>query len=151
MIYFNLFLGRFGRVILLPKEGDNLLSVECWKELRLLDSIIRNTTIKFGEENEKFTYEDICAKWGNDCFENDILNLDKIMEEVVAGTLNLTFPIMFNPVTWDAHIFPIYFGGPVVSDDGIIISVPSLQLAYFVNADSKYQDARYVKFVYWYN
>ncbi|XP_073969926.1 patched domain-containing protein isoform X2 [Rhodnius prolixus] len=134
--------GRFGRVILLPKEGDNLLSVECWKELRLLDSIIRNTTIKFGEENEKFTYEDICAKWGNDCFENDILNLDKIMEEVVAGTLNLTFPIMFNPVTWDAHIFPIYFGGPVVSDDGIIISVPSLQLAYFVNADSKYQDAR---------
>ncbi|KAK9502160.1 hypothetical protein O3M35_012746 [Rhynocoris fuscipes] len=134
--------GRFGRVIVLPKDGDNLLSVECWQELRLLDRIIRNTTIVFGEEKETFSYADICAKWGDNCFENDILNLDKVMEEVVAGTLNLTFPIMFNPVTWDAHIFPVYFGGPVVSDDGIIISVPSLQLAYFVNADSKYQDAR---------
>ena len=66
----------------------------------------------------------------------------QIMPEVEAGTLNLTFPIMINPETWDAHIFPVYFGGPVV-DDGIIISVPSLQLAYFVNADTKYQDARY--------
>lgn len=50
---------------------------------------------------------------------------------------------MFNPVTWDAHTFPVYFGGTVVNDDGIIISVPSLQLAYFVNADTNAQDARY--------
>lgn len=50
---------------------------------------------------------------------------------------------MFNPVTWDAHTFPVYFGGTVVNDDGIIISVPSLQLAYFVNADTNTQDARY--------
>jgi hypothetical protein len=64
------------------------------------------------------------------------------MDEVVAGTLNLTFPIMINPVTWDAHTFPVYFGGTVVSEDGIIISVPSLQLVYFVNADTKYQDER---------
>lgn len=134
--------GRFGRVIVLPKEGDDLLSVEVWHELKLLDEIIRNASIVFGEEQETFSYRDICAKWEGECFENDILNLDKIMDEVVTGELNLTFPIMINPVTWDAHIFPVYFGGPVVSDDGIILKVPSLQLAYFVNADSKYQDSR---------
>uniref|UniRef100_A0A0A9X8T6 Patched domain-containing protein 3 n=3 Tax=Lygus hesperus TaxID=30085 RepID=A0A0A9X8T6_LYGHE len=133
--------GRFGRVIILPKVGDDLLSSDVWRELRLLDSVIRNASIVFGEEKERFTYEEICARWQENCFENDILNLDKIMPEVEAGTLNLTFPIMINPETWDAHIFPVYFGGPVV-DDGIIISVPSLQLAYFVNADTKYQDAR---------
>ncbi|XP_014241430.1 patched domain-containing protein 3 isoform X2 [Cimex lectularius] len=133
--------GRFGRVIILPKVGDDLLSVEVWRELRLLDSIVRNSSIVFGEEKERFFYHDICARWLDNCFENDILNLDKIMDEVVAGTLNLTFPIMINPETWDAHIFPVYFGGPVVRD-GFIVKVPSMQLAYFVNADSKYQDER---------
>ncbi|XP_054287352.1 patched domain-containing protein 3-like [Macrosteles quadrilineatus] len=134
--------GRFGRVIVIPKHGSNMLSVEVWKELRVLDGIIKNATIVFGEEQRSYTYEDICARWVDHCFENDILNLDHIMEEVVNKTLNLTFPIMFNPVTWDAHTFPVYFGGTVVDDDGIIISVPSLQLAYFVNADTKTQDAR---------
>lgn len=49
---------------------------------------------------------------------------------------------MFNPVTWDAHAFPVFFGGTKVSDENTIISVPSLQLVYFVTADNKRQDAR---------
>lgn len=59
-----------------------------------------------------------------------------------TGELNLTWPIMFNPVTWDAHAFPVYFGGTEVSEDNYIVSVPSLQLVYFVTADSKRQDAK---------
>ena len=49
-----------------------------------------------------------------------------------SGQLNLTFPVMFNPVTWDAHVFPVYFGGAQISDDNTIISVPAVQLVYFV-------------------
>lgn len=55
--------------------------------------------------------------------------------------LNLTFPVMFNPVTWDAHLFPVFFGGSVVNDDLIIESAPSVQLAYFITVDSPRQDA----------
>ncbi|RZF35137.1 hypothetical protein LSTR_LSTR009443 [Laodelphax striatellus] len=135
--------GRFGRVIVIPRDGgDNLLSVEAWKELRDLDNIVRNATIVFGEDRISYKYDDICAKWVDHCFENDILNLDLIMDEVVNKSLNLTFPIMFNPITWDAHTFPVYFGGTVVSDDGLIVSVPSLQLVYFVTADTPTQDQR---------
>lgn len=64
------------------------------------------------------------------------------LQQVEAGELNLTFPVMFNPVTWDAHVFPVFFGGTQVSEDNIIISVPSLQMVYFVTADSKRQDVR---------
>lgn len=74
--------GRFGRVIVIPKHGDNMLSVEAWKELRILDGIIKNSSIVFGEDKTTYTYEDICARWVDHCFENDILNLDFIMEEV---------------------------------------------------------------------
>lgn len=117
-----------------------MLRVEVWKELRILDELIKNTTATY--EDETFTYRDICAKWIDQCFENDILNLDHVMEEIESRELNLTFPIMFNPVTWDAHTFPVYFGGTTVSEDGIITSVPSAQLVYFVTADNKKQDAR---------
>ncbi|XP_068897775.1 patched domain-containing protein 4 isoform X4 [Tenebrio molitor] len=108
--------GRFGRVIVTSKDGNkNLLRTVVWKELRLLDGIIQNMTVY--HDYEYFTYKDICAKWMSECFQNDILNLDYIMDDVESGALNLTFPLMFNPVTWDAHAFPVFFGGTQVSED----------------------------------
>lgn len=62
--------------------------------------------------------------------------------QVEKGELNLTFPIMFNPETWEPHIFPVFFGGTVVRDD-FIVSVPSLQLVYFGNAESPKMMAKY--------
>ncbi|PSN48726.1 hypothetical protein C0J52_08794 [Blattella germanica] len=133
--------GRFGRVIVVPRHGKDMLKREIFHELRMLDELIQNATVQWDDE-EVFTYRDVCARWVDQCFQNDILNLDYIIDEVENRTLNLTFPIMFNPVTWDAHTFPVYFGGTVVSDEGLIISVPSIQLVYFVTADTKRQDAR---------
>ncbi|XP_043269886.1 patched domain-containing protein 3 isoform X2 [Venturia canescens] len=48
---------------------------------------------------------------------------------------------MLNPVTWDAHLFPVYFGGSVITEDLTIDTVPAVQLAYFIAADNKRQDA----------
>lgn len=74
--------GRFGRVIVTSKGVDsNILRAEVWRELRVLDEIIQNTTAYYDEET--FTYHDICAKWMEQCYTNDILNLDKIITEVI--------------------------------------------------------------------
>lgn len=54
-----------------------------------------------------------------------------------AGERNLTFPLTLNTVTFDVHALPVFFGGTEVSEDGFVISVPSVQLVYFGNADSK--------------
>ncbi|XP_067627581.1 patched domain-containing protein 3 isoform X1 [Eurosta solidaginis] len=133
--------GRFGRVIVIPKDGnDNMIRREIFQELRHLDDLIQNATVEY--EGETFTYKDTCARWENECFSNDILNLDFIMDDIESGELNLTFPIMFNPVTWDAHAFPVFFGGTKLTEDNIIVSVPAIQLVYFVTADTKRQDAK---------
>ncbi|KAG8237793.1 hypothetical protein J437_LFUL015070 [Ladona fulva] len=116
----------------------NLLTEDVWRELWILDGIIRNATAVV--DGEKYNYGDICARWVDECFRNDILELSHVMGDVQAGRLNLTFPVMFNPVTWDAHAFPVFFGGTSVSDEGTILKVPSLQLVYFVTADTKRQD-----------
>ena len=57
-----------------------MLRANIWTELRLLDGYIQNLTLRY--EDEYFTYRDICAKWQNECFENDILNLDAIINDV---------------------------------------------------------------------
>lgn len=72
--------GRFGRVIVIPRHGDDMLKREIWEELRLLDEIIRNATVKW--DGGDFQYEQVCARWQDNCFTNDILNLDHIIDEV---------------------------------------------------------------------
>lgn len=79
---FFLFLGRFGRVIIVAKDNNtNMLRTEVWKELRQLDELVQNMTVTL-PNGETFTYKDECARWEGQCFVNDILNLDKIIGEV---------------------------------------------------------------------
>ncbi|CAD1473463.1 unnamed protein product [Heterotrigona itama] len=132
--------GRFGHVIITSKDGnENLLRTAVFDELRQLDKEIRNTKATY--EGEQFTYSQICAKWLDTCFNNDILDLHHVIEDVEKRELNLTFPVTLNPITWDIHLLPVYFGGSVINEDLIIESVPSMQLAYFLTADNARQDA----------
>jgi patched domain-containing protein len=132
--------GRFGRVIIVAKDGGNMLRTDMWREMRILDEIIQNATAEY--DGEYYTYRECCARWQDECFRNDVLELDKVLPEVENGSLRLTFPVMFNPVTWDTHIFPVNFGNTVIDADSTIVSVPAVQLVYFAAADSKRRDAK---------
>lgn len=63
-----------------------MLRQEVVDELRYLDALIQNATVE--DEGEFFTYKDICARWMNECFRNDILSFtgnfskDEIIEKV---------------------------------------------------------------------
>ncbi len=120
-----------------------MLTSDTWRELRLLDSIVKNIQIIWGEDPQNYTYTDLCAKWMGECFENDILNLDEVMDQVESKQLNLTFPVMINPVTWDAHTFPAFFGR-IQRNEDVIEKVPSVQLMYFLADDTRQDDEKYV-------
>lgn len=53
-------------------------------ELRQLDNLIQNASTTY--DGDTFTYKDICARWENECFENDILNLDALMDDVSGNS-----------------------------------------------------------------
>lgn len=86
--WLELWIGRFGRMIITTKDGDsNLLRSEVFKELRQIDGMIVNATASY--DGESFTYHDICAKSDGECFQNTILNLgDKI--DQVSDKINET-------------------------------------------------------------
>lgn len=66
------------------------------------------------------------------------------MLQIATGEVDLTFPFLVNPVTFDFHIFPVFFGGTVLSAERHIISVSAIQMGYFAVPDTKRQDERYV-------
>lgn len=76
-----MFAGRFGRLIITSKDGDrNLIRSEVFQELRTLDAMVQNATATY--DGESFTYQDICARKDGYCFENSILYLNDIMDDV---------------------------------------------------------------------
>lgn len=166
LFLFPAFVGRFGRIIITSKDGDkNLIRHEVFRELRVLDETIQNATVTY--DGDTFTYQDICGRWDGECFLNDILDLDAILddvsietifvpksfaesnlmqfllfEQIISGEVNFTFPVLFNPSIWYPHVLPVFFGGTVRTGDigsEIVVSVPSLQLIYFPAVDTKRQ------------
>lgn len=59
---------------------------EVFKELRILDELIQNATITY--DDQTFTYKDVCAHevLFGECFENSILNLDLVMDDVSSDS-----------------------------------------------------------------
>lgn len=66
-------------MIITSKDNDtNILRKKFWDELIILDQIVKNVSVVY--EGETFRYDQICAKWRDTCFSNDILDLDLIIE-----------------------------------------------------------------------
>lgn len=79
-------------IIVSKDEDENLLRMAVWKELRMLDDIIQNTTVDY--DGETFSYRQICARWENECYSNDILNLDFILPDVSHQSAVTNFNVL---------------------------------------------------------
>lgn len=80
---------------MVTKDGDeNMLREEVFQELRQLDNLIQNASVHY--DGEFYSYNDICARWGDECFANDILNLDQILGDVSIFFLYFCGFTLFN-------------------------------------------------------
>ena len=58
---------------------------------------------------------------------------------VETGDFNLTYPLTFDPFTFEQHTLPAHMGGVMVTD-GIVDRVQALALSYFVDVSEEWQD-----------
>ena len=72
---------------------------------------------------------------------NEILNLVNLMGEIEVGQFNLTYPITFDPTTFQQYTLPSYFGGIDVSDIGTVKKVEAVSLNYFLDVTNDWQIA----------
>lgn len=129
--------GKFGRVIITAADEGTLLRTKLWNQIIELENIIYDITVEY--EGLNFQYEDVCAKWDGICKTNEILNLVDVMAEIETGQFNLTYPITFDPTTFQQYTLPSYFGGIEVSDIGTVRKVEAVSLNYFLDVTDDWQ------------
>lgn len=132
--------GRFGRVIVVANDGGNVLRRSIWNEIMLLDSIIKNLTIKWDDMN--WRYEDLCARQDYKCWNNDILDFDNRIDEIESKQFFLKYPIWINQEVYKAYFFPAYLGGVKEDINHLVDSAKAMNLMYFLDTTIKRGDVR---------
>uniref|UniRef100_A0A2P2HXT6 Patched domain-containing protein 3-like n=1 Tax=Hirondellea gigas TaxID=1518452 RepID=A0A2P2HXT6_9CRUS len=132
--------GRFARFILKAKDNGTLLREEVWADIMTIDKMVHDMTID--DNGIKYQYKDLCAIWGEKCYENQILDIGDLIPEVNNHTFNLTYPFMLNPRTFESYVFPFNFGGIETTEYSTIKSVKALSIFYWLRVQDQREDDR---------
>nr|XP_045593830.1 patched domain-containing protein 3-like [Procambarus clarkii] len=132
-------MGRFARFIIMAKDERTILRSEVWNDIVSLDRLVHSVSVV---NNDKVVrYDDLCAVWDSECYENNVLGLQDLMPGVENGTFNLTYPIMLNPNNFETYVFPFFFGGATVNNDSVIEEVEALSLFYWLRTNNAKEDS----------
>ncbi len=94
--------------------------------------MIYNVTVQ--HEGNSLRYAQLCAQWNGYCYDNEILRMAALMPQIERGDLKMTYPIFFDPFTFETYTLPIFFGGTQLSDDGVSVkAVSAVGLSYFLD------------------
>ncbi|XP_076034549.1 patched domain-containing protein 3-like [Oratosquilla oratoria] len=132
--------GRFARFIVLAHDNGTLLREDVWDEIMMLNELVHEVKITFDEQT--YRYDDLCAITRGSCYENNVLDIHELIPEVLNGTFKLTYPTMFNPNTFELYLFPLFFGGVNVTENGILESARALSIMYWLNTNSEKDDIK---------
>ena len=85
-------------------------------------------------EGNELRYAELCAQWNQYCYDNEILRLATSMPQIESGQEKMTYPLFFDPLTFEPYLLPIFFGGTVLDADEITVkSVEAIGLSYFLD------------------
>ncbi|XP_047741343.1 patched domain-containing protein 3-like isoform X2 [Hyalella azteca] len=118
------------------KDSSNMIDQEVMNKIHSIDGIVRNFEFH-DEEGKSYTYNDICAKAGGKCVRPRFLDLTVRIHEVKTRKLNLTFPVMINPTTFDNYIFPFFIAGVKLYPENSIMSAEAIKLSYWASAENQ--------------
>lgn len=93
---------------------------------------IYNVTVV--HEGNELRYAELCAQWNQYCYDNEILRLATSMPQIESGQEKMTYPLFFDPLTFEPYLLPVFFGGTVLDADEITVkSVEAIGLSYFLD------------------
>jgi predicted RND superfamily exporter protein len=129
--------GRFARIIVSAKDGGSMLRTALWNQLLYLDQIAYNVTVEV--EGAPVAYSDLCATFNDYCYDNEILRLSDLIPGVESDEIRLTYPIYFNPNTFESYTLPFFFGGITLTEINTVSNVDAIALAYFLDASEDWR------------
>lgn len=143
---FNFDIGRqtkpekFGRLIVVTREGTNLLSRRVWDEIALLDQIIKNMTVEW--DDDLWTYEQVCARDGRFCYPNELLDFYPYIDQIENGTFKLEYPLRIDRTRQKIYFTGALMGGIERDADGFIKSARAMAMFYYLDTSSRKANLR---------
>ena len=138
--------GRYGRIIIVAKDGGSLLREKLFNQILFVDAIVQNITIHHKEDGRDYSYYDLCAISKGYCWDNSILGIGRHMPDIESRVTNLTYPawIDFDPDTFDSIdiVFPGAIGGAHLDPEGeetgvgVLYGFNAISLNYFLDSTS---------------
>ncbi|UYV64433.1 daf-6 [Cordylochernes scorpioides] len=127
--------GKFGRVIVEPRDGGSVLRDEILQDVLKADKLIQEISINGS------SYRDICARnTKNECYPNVILSK---LEKLKAG--NIRYPIEKNG--FEFNYYGNVLGGVELDSEGKVKSAKVIGLMYYMKPDSKLSEEWEKKFI----
>lgn len=120
-------------VLITAKDQQSILRKNEFKEVLLLDKIIKNITVM---ERKPLKYENLCAKNNNRCFQNSILSLED--EILMENNYSIKYPLS-REGKYDFRLNSLFLGGVELDKDNNVISAKAVRLFYYLNDESVYQ------------
>ncbi|XP_023240846.1 patched domain-containing protein 3-like [Centruroides sculpturatus] len=118
-------------VYVLGIDTENMLQENILKEIKMLDIIVKNLTVKKNELD--IGYEEFCGIINGRCFVNPILNVISKLEKRVSNWNKIKYPIDIDPVTFSYEAYGINLGGVTVDDGDYVKNVRALRLVYLMD------------------
>jgi hypothetical protein len=144
--------GSFAHVLIYPKDvNESILQRKYFDEIVKLDSLVHNITIRVPKIDDRpLTYADLCARWGDECFQTETWKLNAVIDAFENKTMNLTWPVSLDEGAFHYIILPGSIGKPVLNNN-TVVSTPAVGLFFILNAqtekDLKLGDAWEEKFI----
>ncbi|XP_041041085.1 patched domain-containing protein 3-like [Carcharodon carcharias] len=108
-------------------KGGNILTKRAFEEILSLDKLVND--LKFSHNNVQYNYSNLCAKVGNSCFPNPLLDLIKHDPNLVESTA-FTYP-RFNGSFIGTNL------GGVTLDSGYVKEAHSVKSTYYLREDTE--------------
>ncbi|XP_067122464.1 patched domain-containing protein 3-like isoform X1 [Centruroides vittatus] len=124
--------GRFGTLLLVTKNGKNILQKDIFERVIEIDQMIQSLTIH--KDDKTWTYKELCCKDKDGCFSNSFI------ESLKHNNSHFKYPLDINKKNLKVYFYGGTLGGVTTHEDGYVISARAIRLLYFLDDDNNYKN-----------
>ena len=122
---------KMGNFMVVPQNGDNVLTDKIVDEVLQIDSDVRAIKVEV-DLNHVVNFSTTCGRLYGQCLGNPLVQLLKIRKEM-GGALPLTYPVTVLPDGTPIFVGSA-LGGVTLGEGGVILSAKALMFAYLLKS-----------------
>ncbi|XP_023210558.1 patched domain-containing protein 3-like [Centruroides sculpturatus] len=118
---------------ILKQDEGNMFSKNVLSEVKLVDEIIQNTSLK--TDGKLIQYQDLCTHMHKKCFQNPIIEIitDAGIDTILQKRIKLKYPVDIDYLTFRYKAYFINLGGVTEDNENFVEKVNAIALIYLTD------------------